>query len=496
MKKLLLIGLLLSSRTCLAQSPYTVTGTVQSSVGTLATSGTVKFTIKPTSQSILYFVSGTSIIAPQASTCGINPFGLIKNAVNLANPCTVWGNDVITPGNTTYTIQFAPNGTVTNTINNLTINSLCTNLNTPCFVNPTQVVPQYQTITTSPIFVNLVPAADNVYNVGQAGLRYAAGYFYNVFATNGFSFTNLSLPGNLTVGGTSSLTGLVTLGAGLTGVGSTGTLTAGSGILANVNPWTTLQTFAAGITGTGNLGTLTAGTGILAVDNVWTHTQDFSGTTLFKARVGAGLTGSVNGDIGYDSTAKNWHVFNNGADAVMTVWQAPPADGKCVQSLVTGGSYQLATIDVQCTDRVMLTTAYTNGTMTPSNITGLSFPVLAGSLSNHPPYTIECELYWQGSAATAGLDVTVTGPGSPTTLFYSYTETPTVTTTQTGVASTYTTTIVGNATVTATTNLYARVTIALRNGTSAGTVQLQGSATGAGTVTVQAGSFCVMQGSE
>jgi hypothetical protein len=63
----------------------------------------------------------------------------------------------------------------------------------------------------------------------------------------------------------------------------------------------------------------------------------------------------------------------------------------------------------------------------------------------------------------------------------------------TSVASAFASKLLGNATVTATTNLHATVTVGLRNGANAGTVQIQGSATGAGTVTVQAGSFCTVQ---
>jgi hypothetical protein len=44
------------------------------------------------------------------------------------------------------------------------------------------------------------------------------------------------------------------------------------------------------------------------------NTFDFSGVTLFKLRVGAGLTTSTNGDVGFDSTAKIWHIWQNGAD--------------------------------------------------------------------------------------------------------------------------------------------------------------------------------------
>lgn len=47
-----------------------------------------------------------------------------------------------------------------------------------------------------------------------------------------------------------------------------------------------------------------------ASGNSW----DFTGAAIFKLRVGAGLTTSANGDAGYDSTGKIWHIWQNGAD--------------------------------------------------------------------------------------------------------------------------------------------------------------------------------------
>lgn len=55
-----------------------------------------------------------------------------------------------------------------------------------------------------------------------------------------------------------------------------------------------------------------------ASGNSW----DFTGTTIFKMRVGAGLTSSANGDIGYDTTNKNWHAFGNAVDNFLGVFTA------------------------------------------------------------------------------------------------------------------------------------------------------------------------------
>jgi len=44
------------------------------------------------------------------------------------------------------------------------------------------------------------------------------------------------------------------------------------------------------------------------------NTWDFTAATLFKLRVGAGLTTSADGDLGYDTTAAHWKIWQNGAD--------------------------------------------------------------------------------------------------------------------------------------------------------------------------------------
>jgi hypothetical protein len=137
--------------------------------------------------------------------------------------------------------------------------------------------------------------------------------------------------------------------------------------------------------------------------------------------------------------------------------------------------------------RAILTDTYTNATTRASNVNGLSFTVSASR-----NYTAVCHLYYQGSEHTAGLDVTITGPASPISVFYSYDEGARTTLTN-SVASAFNTKLTGSSTIIAKTNLHATVTIGLRNGANAGTVQVQGSASGTGTVMVQAGSFCMVQ---
>lgn len=178
MKKLLL--LLLFSLAAAAQTPVTVTGTIQDATGNLATSGSVQFQLKPSSSGVVYYVSGTTVIAPTSATCGINSSGQVKNN-SLTGDCQVWGVDVITPANLTYTVCYKPGGVQTSCVAQQSIVGTSYNLNSPVFVNPVSIVPQYQTITTQPIAVNLLPQAAHAFTVGSAPLPYAAGYFDNLF---------------------------------------------------------------------------------------------------------------------------------------------------------------------------------------------------------------------------------------------------------------------------------------------------------------------------
>lgn len=207
-----------------AQSQTTVIGNVVTPAGAAATSGTVSFTLIPSSASILYYVSGLNVIAPTVGTCGIDGSGNIKSQSNLANPCLVWGNDVITPGNTTYTVQFYPNGIPSQNIRQLLISGTTFSFAAPRFTPQVQINPQYATIYASAIQGNVVPAVGSVFNIGSSGLRYAAGYFDNLFVTNSFAFTNLTVSGPLHVTGTSTLDGVVTSAGGFVG-GLTGNVT-------------------------------------------------------------------------------------------------------------------------------------------------------------------------------------------------------------------------------------------------------------------------------
>jgi len=102
-----------------------------------------------------------------------------------------------------------------------------------------------------------------------------------------------------------------------------------------------------------NAGTFTAS------GNSW----DFTGTTIFKGRVGAGLTTSANGDFGYDTTNKNWHLWTNASDLLAGVWASTPTNGHCVTAQVSSGVVTLLDAGAVCaTGSTASWSAISNGT--------------------------------------------------------------------------------------------------------------------------------------
>jgi len=132
--------------------------------------------------------------------------------------------------------------------------------------------------------------------------------------------------------------------------------------------------------------------------------------------------------------------------------------------------------------------AYTNATTTFSNVTGLSLAVAAST-----NYKMTCHITWQGSAATTGPKYQFTGPASPTAVAASALSMVTATTVTQTSATAFSSSMPNAGTITTATNFTDLVTLAVLNGTTAGTVQLQAAANGAGTLTIQPGSYCESQ---
>src|SRR5712664_3909757 len=182
----LLIPFLFALPLC-AQTPVTVTGTITDASNTPATGGYVQFDITPKSGAIHYFISGVPGVDPQTAQCGIDGTGHVKNLAILTNPCTIWGNDVISPGNTLYKVTFAPNGIITNVVNSELITGVTYNLNNPVFAPIVAINPQQNIIRANPFQTNILPIATNTFNIGSPSLQYAAIYSTNLFL-NGVQF--------------------------------------------------------------------------------------------------------------------------------------------------------------------------------------------------------------------------------------------------------------------------------------------------------------------
>jgi hypothetical protein len=147
-----------------------------------------------------------------------------------------------------------------------------------------------------------------------------------------------------------------------------------------------------------------------------------------------------------------------------------------------------ATVNAPLLQRAVITSAYTNSTTTPSNVTGLSF-----TLAKNSTYFLNCALVYK-AASTGGLKILFTGPASPSLVTYSLTEGLSATTTgNTSTTGTVYSTVLGAAVTTATTDFPGEVTGVITTGSTAGTLQLQAQSAAAATLTIEAGSACTLQ---
>lgn len=129
--------------------------------------------------------------------------------------------------------------------------------------------------------------------------------------------------------------------------------------------------------------------------------------------------------------------------------------------------------------------SYTNATTTFSSIVGLAFNIAAGQNLH-----AICRVTWQGSAGTTGPKYQFTGPAAPTAVALGMNSIVTATTVIAASATAFATPVANSGTVTTATNFTDTVSLDVINGTTAGTIQFQAAANGAGTLTVANGSSC------
>ena len=79
-------------------------------------------------------------------------------------------------------------------------------------------------------------------------------------------------------------------------------------------------------------------------------TPDACGATQFKLPVGAGYASAANGELGYDTTNKNWHGWANAADNFIVVVpvSVSPVNGDCVDWVVAGGVVSVGDTGSSC----------------------------------------------------------------------------------------------------------------------------------------------------
>jgi len=97
----------------------------------------------------------------------------------------------------------------------------------------------------------------------------------------------------------------------------------------------------------GNMGLAGA---IKSVGATFTGTVDASGATQFKLPVAASYTSAANGEIGYNSTDLNWHLFGNGIDNIKAIFPASLSitNGHCVNWSKVGTVITLADAGSAC----------------------------------------------------------------------------------------------------------------------------------------------------
>lgn len=137
-----------------------------------------------------------------------------------------------------------------------------------------------------------------------------------------------------------------------------------------------------------------------------------------------------------------------------------------------------------------LTSAYTNAT---TGFTSLTLSPALPTLVAGKTYTINCQLTWQGSATTTGPKFQITGPAAPTAVAINAESAITATTSFMGSAVAFSSPIANTGTITNAVNFPASVYGSIINGANAGAIVLQAAANGAGTLTIQPGSYCIVQ---
>jgi hypothetical protein len=204
-------------------------------------------------------------------------------------------------------------------------------------------------------------------------------------------------------------------------------------------------------------------------------------------------TGSNNGNINFSNNGptSNFYVRPSSARGNLPV---PPVNS-VIDWMDNGDnmwSYNWANQGVQHVPLVNYVTgsAYTNNNSANfTNISAFFFNVAANT-----NYHLSCKIFFQGTATTAGPQFKITGPSSPTAMLMAVGPFDPIGKTTTNVTSGFGTANTTLGTIGAgSVNYEATLDMTLINGVNSGGVQVQAAPTGAGTLTIQIGSWCRIQ---
>lgn len=125
----------------------------------------------------------------------------------------------------------------------------------------------------------------------------------------------------------------------------------------------------------------------LAASNTFTGstTNDFSATSQFKLPVAAGYASAANGEIGYDTTNKNWHAWGNAVDNFLALFPAAGSytNGHCPQIALAGGVLTLVDAGSACgSDSGGGTSGWSGTPLTFISSTTQYAPPVGGSLTS------------------------------------------------------------------------------------------------------------------
>lgn len=136
-----------------------------------------------------------------------------------------------------------------------------------------------------------------------------------------------------------------------------------------------------------------------------------------------------------------------------------------------------------------LTTTYTNASVNSTNVTGLVFPVNPGG-----SYHATCHIIWNASVSTATPKYFFVGPLNFASATSSLNSQFALTSFNTAAATTFASTLANTTGAIPSQNFQDTLEFSgINTNGTAGTVQLQAAAFGAGTLTIQIGSNCSVQ---